>query len=87
MWILCIRRGWIHPFVAAVLLSTHDTQVVDTCAFHGKVARLCDVTGQNDRCQWPTSFQTSEATVTNQVVDHLDCELPQVSIVSVGSEF
>ena len=71
-------RVRIRLFVATVLLSTHETQVVDTFAFHGKVARLCDPTGLRDSCRWPTSFETSEATVTNQLVDDFDCELPWV---------
>ena len=85
--ILTKRCCRIRLFVATVLLSTHETQVVDAFAFHGKVARLCDATGQRDCCRWPTSFETSEATVTNQLVDDFDCELPEVSLASVGTEF
>ena len=44
-------------------------------------------TGQSDRCRWPPSFQTLEATVTDQLVDDLDCELPQVSLASVARNF
>ena len=70
-----------------MLLGAHDTQVVDTFAFHRKVARLCDATGQSDSCRWLTSFQTPEVTVTNQLVDDFDGELPEVSLASVGPEF
>ena len=69
-----------------VLLGAHNTQVVDTFAFHRKVARPCDATGQSDSCRWPTSFQTPEATVTNQLVDDFNGELPEVSLASVGPE-
>ena len=70
-----------------MLLGAHDTQVVDTFTFHRKVARLCDATVQSDSCRWSTSFQTPEATVTNQLVDDFDGELPEVSLASVGPEF
>ena len=87
MWILRIRCVRIRLFVATVLLSTHETQVIDAFAFHGKVAQPCDPTGQSERCRWPTSFETSEATVTSQLVDDFDCELPEFSLASVGTEF
>ena len=70
-----------------VLLSTHDIQVVDTFAFHKKVARLCDATEHSVRCRWPTSFETSEPTVTNQLVDRFYGKLPEVSLASVDPEF
>ena len=59
----------------------------DTFAFHKKVARLCDATEHSVRCRWPTSFETSEPTVTNQLVDRFYGKLLEVSLASVDPEF